>query len=84
MTEAHMDKKRADRVAQHINEKWKDKDCLLCGENQWGLADVRLSCLDRPDHGLPLIAVTCGNCGNTVLISAVAAGVYESEDKPTS
>lgn len=28
---------------------------------------------------IPVIPISCGNCGNTVMINAIAAGLYKPE-----
>ncbi len=75
-----MNKERIEKVAQHVDDKWKDKDCLLCGENGWGMAEVEIACIPW-GRVLPLVASTCGNCGNTVFINAVVAGVHNQEEQ---
>ena len=65
-----------------LNSKWRPpKACQVCGANTWNvepqLAELRFLNLDGFIVGgpvLPLIVVTCSNCGNTVFINAVKAG----------
>lgn len=78
----------------YLNEKWKNVSCPLCKKGPWGISDSTFEL--REFHGgnmviggqssiLPVVPVTCNNCGNTVLISALKAGVIEqetAEEKP--
>ena len=69
------------KLVEHINAKWKSQACWLCGTNSWDVAAY--VGLQLSDHGglviggqfLPVVAVTCKNCGNTVLVNAIIAGI---------
>lgn len=70
-----------ERAQAWLNEKWPDEKCPMCGVKNWEVADlVEL----RPYSGTssfvlggvhPLLPVVCTNCGNTVLVNAVVAGL---------
>jgi hypothetical protein len=70
------------KVAQFVDSKWRSSKCTLCGVNKWaihGYVQVVLG----PDHKtinlggqvLPSAAFVCKNCGNTVLVNLLMAGV---------
>lgn len=73
------DKQQA--LAAYINEKWANSNCRLCNQNKWsteGYINLSIS----PNAGLvlggpalPTVAVICMNCGNTVFINALVAGI---------
>ena len=74
---------------QHLNEKWVNKVCPICYSNNWIYDEAILTPLGVGNHAeiliggkiVPLIAVTCINCGNTVFINAkVANSLSEAQD----
>ena len=76
----------ADRMIAHLRDKWKGRNCPLCGEGGWQVQDKAFEL--REFHGctmvlggpvIPLIPITCSNCGNTVLVNAISAGVLDRE-----
>lgn len=80
------------QLIEYLNEKWKGKGCPMCDENQWAISDKAMEI--REFHGgnlvvgqnssiQPVIPINCGNCGNTMLVNGLIAGVIERpvEDK---
>jgi hypothetical protein len=74
-------------IAEFFREKWRGpKACSLCGVTAWNiepeLAELRfLSTSGALRLGvpvIPLVVLTCTNCGNTLLINAVRAGWHPS------
>lgn len=71
----------------HLNEKWKSKVCPMCGGNAWTYDDSLCTPLTLGTNNsinlggkiLPLVPVTCTNCGNTVFINALVANAYERD-----
>lgn len=63
-----------------INEKWKTKNCLLCASNNWSInSDIMTlvgvgsdKALQLGGKFIPLIAITCNECGNTILVNPLA------------
>ncbi len=59
--------------------------CSACTHTQWTLADgfVFLSLSDSPGsipiggNGLPSVALTCKNCGNTLLFNLIVLGLRD-------
>lgn len=80
-----------DKMLAHINEKWVNKVCPYCGHDEWNFDSKIYTPIELHDgfvvknqgqgHFLPLVTVTCLNCGNTAFINAVAAGCMEPGDK---
>jgi predicted RNA-binding Zn-ribbon protein involved in translation (DUF1610 family) len=70
------------RITEHLKAKWKFP-CPMCRSNEWTLNGyVALPLADQPNTiiigggaVLPAVAVVCRNCGNTVLVNAVIAGI---------
>ena len=75
------------KVITHLNEKWKNRPCPMCGSNSWNVSDKVYEL--REFHGgtlmlgngpiFPVVPVSCNNCGNSVLVNAIFTGVI---DKP--
>jgi hypothetical protein len=70
------------KFVEHINKKWKSKNCLLCGANNWDvLGYVPLSLADEPGAVVlggkiaPTVAIVCKECGQIVLVNSLVAGV---------
>lgn len=69
-------------IVNFLNSKWRPpKSCQVCGANTWNvepqLAELRFLNLGAFVVGgpvLPLVVLTCNNCGNTIFINAVKAG----------
>ena len=82
-----MEKASGEEIVEFLNSKWKGKECPLCGENRWSVTDTVFELREynggalRPGPIIPVIPVTCANCGNTVLISAISTGLLEDKDQ---
>lgn len=74
-----------ERVKAHIDARWKRQGCMLCGENDWTLADgytrLELSEFGGPavigQRAVPCVAMVCNNCGNTVLLNLKILGLKD-------
>ena len=75
------------KAIDHLQEKWAGRPCPLCGVGSWNVHDSTYQ-LTEYNQGsmviggpvIPLIPVICNNCGNTVLINALTAGILKAED----
>ena len=74
----------ANKFLQHLNTKWSGRPCAQCGAATWQVQDVIFELRGFSGGSLvlggpiiPLIPVTCSNCGNTILINAILAGAVE-------
>jgi ribosomal protein S27AE len=72
------------RVIEHLRQKWgANRFCPMCGVNQWSVQDSMYQLLQLNQGAalvigspvIPVIPVVCNNCGNTVLVNAIAAGL---------
>lgn len=70
--------------------KLKSTTCPLCGQDQWTISDVIFytsELIEDKEKGsiifgggnrfMPYITITCPNCGNTHIINALVAGLYD-------
>lgn len=71
-----------------LQEKWpKNPVCPSCTDQKWTISDTL--CEIREFHGggfkvagqiVPVIVVTCSNCGYTMLFNALALGLLKPEE----
>ncbi len=73
-----------EKLTKHLLDKWKKPvACAVCSENNWKVTEAL--CELREFHGgamviggsaiIPVSPVICNNCGNTVLINPLIAGI---------
>lgn len=73
-----MDSRQQERLQEWVEAKWKFGECPVCNENayQVGVDICEIRPLGGTSRGTyPVVPVNCVNCGFTVLINAVVAGV---------
>lgn len=77
----------ADMVEDWLNRQWQGtKQCPICKSNKWGIGQRPIEVREFHGGGLlvsgpvyPLIAVTCGVCGYTLLFNAIVTGLVEPQ-----
>jgi len=78
-----------DRLLETLDEKWPDpKICPVCRNTTWDTLDIVFELKSFTPDGesdeqptvMPLVPLTCKNCGNTILINVIAAGILASEE----
>jgi hypothetical protein len=77
---------KTDAVIAFLNSKWGNRSCPMCNKGPWSVQD-RVFQLNEFHQGnlvvggplIPVIPVSCGNCGHTVLVNAIIAGVLPAE-----
>ena len=77
---------------EHLKEKWKGSACPLCKSGSWTVSDKVFELREYHDGNLviggspivPVVPVTCDNCGNTVLVNSIISGNTKQEagEKP--
>ena len=81
-----MEKKiNSEILIKHLQTKWKGQKCQMCCEGNWNISDTIFELREYNQGSLvigggpiiPVIPITCDNCGNTILINAIKAGVIE-------
>jgi len=78
-----MSKINPQQVIEHLKVKWGDAPCPMCSHKTWDVAIAVFELREYFQGGLvvggstilPLIPITCQNCGNTVLINAIIANI---------
>jgi hypothetical protein len=70
-----------DKVLHFLQQKWGGRGCPVCGQGPWQVQDKVFQLTEYHEGNLilggplvPVIPVTCGNCGNTVLVNAIVCG----------
>ena len=69
-----------EKLIQTINQKWKSKTCPMCGNNNWTIDTDMMTMLGVGNDKsinlggkiIPVVAVTCNECGNTIFINPLA------------
>jgi len=79
----------SEKFLTHLKEKWEGRACPLCGVGNWNISDSVFEL--REYHGgnlvigagpiVPIVPVTCSNCGNTIMINALLSGAVEKPKK---
>lgn len=70
----------------HLQAKWAGRPCPMCGVSDWNVHDSTFQ-LTEFNQGsmviggpvIPVVPVICKNCGNTILINAIIAGLIKPE-----
>lgn len=79
---------QSEKLLAFLNEKWKDKNCPQCHANTWAIHGyVSLWVSNHParvsgDISLPMAALVCSNCGNTILVNLLMAGIVDKPSTP--
>lgn len=78
----------ANRVIEHLKQKWQGKPCPMCGHGNWKVQDSTYQLIEFNEGRfvlggsvIPIVPVTCSNCGNTVLINAIMAGTVKRKEE---
>lgn len=79
-----------DKMIQFLKDKWQDAHCPLCGMNHWNVTgkyfkliefDAKRSIFNMSGSDIiPVVPVTCSNCGNTVFVNAIVAGLVDRKN----
>ena len=75
------------KMIYFLQNKWGDSICPYCHGNNWDVPDKAFELrefnkgdlkIGGPEGAiLPVVPITCTNCGNTVFINALLAGLVE-------
>jgi len=76
-------------VISHLQDKWGSRPCPMCGKGPWNVHDSTYQLTEYNEGGLviggpviPVVPVICGNCGYTILVNAILAGVVKHSAPP--
>jgi len=80
-----------EKLITFLRAKWTNVACPFCGTKDWKVSRQIYHLLEYSEGRtltvggpvLPISPVTCGNCGNVVLVSAIASGLV-APDAPES
>lgn len=73
------------KFVDFLNEKWDGRGCPVCGKGPWSVSDDIFEIRDYNNGNIilgggaiiPIIPVTCLNCGNTIFVNAILAGAVK-------
>jgi hypothetical protein len=78
---------KSEKFIAHLKLKWHGRNCPMCQAGNWNISDRVFEL--REYHGgsfvvggspiVPVVPVTCDNCGNTILVNAIVADAVEKE-----
>lgn len=71
-----------EKLASFIKSNWKSSTCFCCRSNNWNVAQEVFQVTEFSQGNfiiggpvIPLIPITCNQCGNTILLNALVAGI---------
>lgn len=78
---------QTEKAKAFVQSKWRAPyPCNCCGHNKWNISNTLFQLIEF-HHGnmviggevAPVLPVICANCGNTVLVNAIVAGLVSNE-----
>ena len=68
---------------KHLEDKWSSQNCQMCGHISWNIPSEAYEIREFHGGGLvfgpvpivPVLPITCSNCGNTILVDSIVAGI---------
>lgn len=72
-----------------LNSKWRNKVCPLCNNNNWSVSNTVFELREFNNGNLilggnnaifPVMAVSCTNCGYSVMINAITSGAIDKQN----
>jgi hypothetical protein len=74
------------KMINYLREKWAGRPCPLCAVGNWTVQTSAFELRQFYEGNMvlggpiiPVVPVVCTNCGNTVLVNALIAGVVTRE-----
>lgn len=84
-------KEMMSQITNNVAQKWtKSRECNKCGEEKWTVSDqvfeMREFAVGSGEQGqiLPMIVMTCNNCGNAEFFNAIKLGLKFSKKDESS
>jgi len=78
-----MSKYDTNKLIAHLKVKWAGRPCPMCLVGNWEVQDSIFQIMEFNEGSLviggpivPLVPVTCKNCGNTILLNAIVSGAH--------
>jgi predicted nucleic-acid-binding Zn-ribbon protein len=80
---------KSEKFIDYLKTKWRGQKCPMCGTGNWNVSDKVFELREFHDGNVvigngpivPIVPVTCDNCGNTVLVNAIVSGAVDRETK---
>ena len=80
---------KSEKFIDHLKLKWRGQKCPMCSTGNWNVSDKIFELREFHDGNVvigngpivPIVPVTCDNCGNTVLVNAIVSGAVDRETK---
>lgn len=75
------------KVINFIQTKWHNKMCPMCQNSNWSVSDQVFEMREFNGGNLvisgdssiiPVIPITCSNCGNIIFVNAILAGLVKN------
>ena len=79
-------KPTSQEIIDFLTKTWNNKNCFICGGNEWSVNDKVYELREFNEGNLvlggrasitPVIPVVCEKCGNTVFINALITGLLK-------
>lgn len=77
------------KTIAYLQSKWASRLCPMCGKGPWNIHDSTYQLTEYNEGSMviggpviPVVPIICGNCGNTVLVNAIIAGVVKLSTPP--
>ena len=79
----------SEKLVNHLKSKWQGRHCQMCRTGNWNVSDSIFELREYNQGNLvigggpiiPVIPITCDNCGNIVFVNAILAGFIEQKSK---
>lgn len=80
-----------EKFLEEINKKWINKNCPMCGENNWNIDKNIVTPLKVDKKAgvsigksiFPVVPVVCTNCGNVLFVNPLAVDSLEHDEERT-
>ncbi len=76
--------KQRELIGNKLNEKIKNLNCVMCGQQNWNMEPFIVPVPVSSDFSvklggqvLPLVSITCTNCGNTHFFNLAMLGLID-------
>ena len=85
-----MTKIETPKMIEQLQAKWAGRPCQMCQVGDWKVQDATFELREFHEGTLvvggpiiPVVPVVCANCGNTILVNAIVAGVVKPKEGGT-
>ena len=76
------------KLIAHLQVKWGNRPCPMCGQTNWNVSDKAFELREFQGGDvvlgagpiIPVIPVTCNNCGNTAFVNAIVSKAIDNQN----